>query len=127
MVKPKRSLLAARGRRLGEGPNRRYFIVQNIKDSIEFRDLHQILHPRREVQKLELTALFSSLRKGIDKVAQPSGIYVSHLSKIDKNVLVSLKQQFAHQLAQMSVFLAENNSTCKVCYGNATYFPGSCN
>src|SRR6266849_2594736 len=123
-ARPRRArLLAARrtARLLAERLYGPCFVVLDIEDSVELRDLQQIVHFLGEVEQLQFAALVFGSGEGADKFADARAVDIVPFAAVQRNLLLSFGQQVADRIAQNHAAFAEGDPAAEVDYGDAIH------
>ena len=66
------------------------FVVSNVEDGIQFRDLHQVVNLIREFEQLQLPPLLACCGEAAYQIAQSRAIDVIDFRKIEQDLLMAL-------------------------------------
>src|ERR1700716_2061641 len=104
---------------LGERRDRGCLVVLDVKDSVEFRDLQQIMHFLGQVQQFKLAAAVFDRCEGADQLADPRAVDIADVAKVQQNFVRTLRQHITNGVANRYAAFAESDATAKIQNGDA--------
>jgi len=81
-------------------------------------NLHNVAHPTRQIQELQLALGTFDGAVGYDEFADPGAIDVIHVFQIEDDLCVALLDELFDRAPEDGTALAERNSAAEVDYGN---------
>src|SRR5437879_6332979 len=90
------------------------FVVLNIEDGVELRDLQKVVDLLGQVQQLELAALFLGSGEGTDKFADTRAVDIVYVAQVQQDSFLPLGKQVVHGVTHSYAAFAESNSALKV-------------
>src|SRR6185437_10394033 len=105
----------------GEASDGGGFVGLHIEDGVKPRNLNQIPHVLIQLNELQLAARVLNCRMGAHKFTEPCAIDIIHLTQIQKDLAISLCDQFAHHLSQGCRTWAKGNRAAEIDYGDFTH------
>ena len=90
-----------------EGLDGGSFVVFHVEDGVQLGDLKQIVDFLGEVQEFEFAALILGSGEGADQFADAGAIDIVNVLKVQNNLLVPLRQDIAHRVAENDAAFAE--------------------
>jgi hypothetical protein len=97
------------GNRGGETADSRVLVIKHFEDAINFRELYDVLNPRRKFHQFQLSAATSGRGVSRHQFAQPAAVDVEDLGHVEENLLVSIFERRLDQVAQSLGALPEGD------------------
>src|SRR5581483_7886267 len=110
--------------RFGKAAHRLGLVVVNIKDGVELGDLQEVVDLLGQVQEFQLAALVRDGRISVDKLADSRAVDIGYVSQVQQDILIALRQLFAHQITQLRTSFSQRDPAADVDDGdgiNLTY------
>ena len=76
---------------LGEAANRGRFVVKDLENRVQLRDLQQIFHALGQVQELQLATLIGHARKSGNHLADARAVDIADIAKVQKQLSISVR------------------------------------
>jgi hypothetical protein len=115
IVRHYRALL---GKEVIERLHRLEFVVLDIKNGVQLRDVENVVHFLGKVHKFELSAVFFHSNKAADQLPDPGTVDVAHIGKIEQDFLFLFSDKPRHRVAQLRRLIPENDAPAEVEDGN---------
>src|SRR6202453_3473631 len=106
---------------LGKGRDCACLVVLDVEDSVEFRDLQQIVHLLGQVQQLQLAAAVLHCREGADQFADAGAVDIADVAQVQQNLVRTLRQYITYSITNRYATFAESNTAAEIQYGNAVH------
>jgi hypothetical protein len=100
----------------------REFVVLDVKNGIELRDVENVVHFLGEVHKLELPTILLHRNKAADQLSDPRTVDVADFGKVEQDFLFLLADEPCHRLAQLRSLIPKNDAPTNVEDGDMMAF-----
>src|SRR5579859_3476146 len=97
------------------------FVVPDVEDGVQFGDLQQVMDLLGKFEQLQLAALVANGSKRAHQFADTRTVNVGDVSQIQKNLLIAVRDQIAHRIAQHDAAFAERDSSAQVHHRHAIH------
>ena len=110
------------GEEVIERLHRSEFVVLDVKNGIELRDVENVVNFLGEVHKLELPAILLHRNKAAHQLSDPGTVDVAYFGKIEQDFLLILTDEPGHSVAQLRCLIPKNDAPTNVEDGDVMAF-----
>src|SRR5262249_37467455 len=108
---------------LFERLDRGRFVVLNIENSVELRNLQQVVDLLGQIEQFQVAALVTDRSEGTDQLANAGAVNIGDIAKIQKDFSLSFAEEVLHRLAQHGAAFAQGDTAAQVHNSNAAHLP----